>query len=266
MPASQRSLQVTEQYRSRLFSLRARLEEVARRLWPTIEELDSTDWVDKLAAFLTQSQTTAIRVTSAYLTAFLTTELGERTTGPSIDSATYSGLSRDGRPLAESLRSPLIGTLGRLKQGDTPEDALSYGLNRATRMVGMDFDSAHRSALVQTIDKDERFDGWNRAIRGGCGACAAKARGLSHDLWFPVHPGCQCVAEPNVKGTPETFPRPTGQELFNSRSRSEQDEMLGPEIAELVRLGEIELGDLVEVTPMARGEDFITQTNAQEER
>lgn len=212
-----------------------------------------------MAALLTRSQITAVRATSGYLAAFLALELGTPTRGPSIDSETYSGLSRDGRPLTESLRSPLIGTFRKLKEGEPPESALSYGLNRATRMVGMDFDQSHRSALLQTIDADERFDGWNRAIRGGCGACTAKAQGLSHDLWFPVHPGCQCVAEPNVKDVPDNFPRPTGQQLFENSSTQEQNEMLGPEIADLVRKGEIELGDLVEVTPMAQGDNFITQ-------
>jgi hypothetical protein len=48
--------------------------------------------------------------------------------------------------------------------------------------------------------------------------------------------------------------RPTGQEIFDSLSKAEQDEMLGPAAAEQVRKGEATLADFVK-------EDggFITQ-------
>ena len=67
-------------------------------------------------------------------------------------------------------------------------------------MVSVDFDHAHRTALLDAIDRDGRFDGWQRAIRGTCGACAALATGPSDGLLFEVHPGCQCVSEPIVRG------------------------------------------------------------------
>jgi hypothetical protein len=48
--------------------------------------------------------------------------------------------------------------------------------------------------------------------------------------------------------------RPTGQEIFDSLSKAEQDEMLGPEAAEMVRNGDAVLSDFVEVDG-----GFITQ-------
>jgi hypothetical protein len=48
--------------------------------------------------------------------------------------------------------------------------------------------------------------------------------------------------------------RPTGQELFDSLSKAEQDEMLGPASAEMVRNGDAVLSDFVEVDG-----GFITQ-------
>lgn len=198
MPSNPRSLRLTDAYRQRVLATRERLQAQAQRTWPTIETLDGTDWVDRMAAALTQAQAEAVRVSAAYLTAFLTSETGKRNT-VSIDSRNYAGKSRDGRPLSESLRSPLIGTLKGLKDGLGASESLSVGLNRAVRMVGVDYDNAHHTALLETIASDDRFDGWQRSLSGTCGACAAVAAGLNHGVEFPVHPGCKCVSQPTVK-------------------------------------------------------------------
>jgi hypothetical protein len=52
----------------------------------------------------------------------------------------------------------------------------------------------------------------------------------------------------------EAGERPTGQEIFDSLSKAEQDEMLGPEAADMVRNGDAVLSDFVEVDG-----GFITQ-------
>ena len=244
MAHNPRSPALTDAYRERLFSLRDVLEGSAERLWPRIEQLDGTEWPKRLAVQTEQAQATAVSLTAGYLGAFATSELG-RPQRVQIDPAPYVGRSSDGQELAESFRSPLIGVLTALKKGTEPLGALEEGLVAARRLVGINFDAAHRRALVEAISADERFDGWSRALRGTCGACAGAAAGLSHALYFPVHPGCQCVSEPSVRGLTNRFPRPTGAEIFNQKSRPEQDEMLGPEAAEAVRSGAVALPDLV---------------------
>ena len=258
MPQSPRSLRLTDAYRQRVLAVRERLQTQAQRTWPTIETLDGTDWADRMAAALTQAQAEVVRVSAAYLTAFLASETGKRNT-VSIDSRNYAGKSRDGRPLSESLRSPLIGTLKGLKDGLGASESLSVGLNRAVRMVGVDYDNAHHTALLETIASDDRFDGWQRSLSGTCGACASVASGISHSLAFPVHPGCKCVASPVVKGAANTFPVPTGVEVFNDKTKEEQDEMLGPDSAALVRAGILTLDDLKGESELAEEPNFITQ-------
>lgn len=259
MPASQRSLRLTQAYRQRQIATRARIQQRAQRTWPSIEALGSTDWVERMAASLAHAQATSIRLAAAYLTAFLASETGKRPRQVAIDTQSYVGRSRDGRPLSESLRSPIIGVLSYLKDGLSAADSLSRGLNRATRMVGVDLDNAHHTALLRTLADDDRFDGWNRSLAGTCGACASVASGVSHALQFPVHPGCQCVASPVVKGVANTFPVPTGVEVFNDKTDAEQDAMLGPDAAALVRAGVITLDDLHGRSEMATEPDFITQ-------
>lgn len=259
MPASQRSLRLTQAYRQRQVATRARIQQRAQRTWPSIEALDSTDWVDRMATSLAQAQATSIRLAAAYLTAFLASETGKRPRQVAIDTRPYAGRSRDGRPLDEALRSPIIGVLGYLREGLGAADSLSRGLNRATRMVGVDFDNAHHTALLQTIADDDRFDGWNRSLAGTCGACASVASGVSHALHFPVHPSCQCVASPVVKGVANTFPVPTGVEVFKEKTKEQQDEMLGPDAAALVRADILTLDDLRGESDLAEGPNFITQ-------
>lgn len=258
MPQSPRSLLLTKAYRQRQIATRTRLQTQAERTFPSIDTLDGTDWVERMATALTQAQAEAVRVSAAYLLAFLASETGKRST-LSIDSRQYAGKSRDGRPLSESFRSPLIGTLKGLKDGLGASEALAVGRNRAVRMVGVDYDNAHHTALLATISSDDRFDGWNRSLSGTCGACASVASGVSHSLNFPVHPGCQCVASPIVKGASNAFPVPTGVEVFNEKTKEQQDEMLGPDTAALVRAGILTLDDLKGESELAEEPNFITQ-------
>lgn len=260
MPANRLSLQLTTTYRQRLDLARDRLQRLAEERWPSIEELDGTDWPERMAGLVTQAQTEAVRASAGYLTAFLTLELGERTSGPVIATRPYVGKSRDGRPLSEAFQSPVVGVKASLAEGSTVADALAYGLDRARRQVGVDFDASHRQALLEAIDGDDRFEGWQRALRGTCGACAAVAGHVEHGIHFAVHPGCHCVSEPVVKGVPNLFPRATGAELFAAKSDEELDESVGPLAAALLREGRIQLSELVQHEELNSDQPgFITQ-------
>lgn len=244
MSQNPRSLLLTKTYRLRLDALRDRLQLRAKETWRTIETFDGSNWTPDMAVLVERGQIEALRITAGYLSAFLSLELGKSSKGPAIDSRSKAGLSVDGRPLTESLESPRIGVLWRLKEGSDPSEALKYGLDRALRQVGMDFDHAHRSALLEAIDEDERFSGWQRATAGTCGACLAVASHVHHGLWFPVHPGCHCVSEPVVSGVEDRHPRPTGPQIFEAKSESEKQAAVGPKAAALLAVGAIELSEL----------------------
>ena len=251
MPANLRSLRLTETYRRRLFALREQVQGAAPGIW---------DQADRLAAVVEQAQKASLRLTSAYLAAFLASETGKPVRDITIDTRAYSGSTADGKPLAEGMRSPLIGYLTALKQGSPVEEARAIGIDRAKRQVGMNYDAGHRTALMETIAASDYFDGWTRAVRGTCGACAARAGGHSTGLLFPAHPSCACVAEPSVAGVSNRYPRPTGTEIFNAKSREEQDAMVGPEAAEQLRTGQIVLADLAGESQLdSEADDFITQ-------
>jgi hypothetical protein len=260
MAASPRSHRITSAYRSRVFAIRDRLERQVRANWPGIEDDFDPRPLARLAA---QAQREAVRATEGYLGAYLSSEVGRRVRPPRLNLDRYVGFSRDGRDLEEALESPFIAVRVGLKDGLPSAEALNAGLVRATRMASVDFDHAHRTALLDGIAEDERIEGWQRGVRGTCGACAGDiAVEVSVNLPsipLRVHPHCQCVTVPVVTGAPNNFPLPSGQQLFERKTPEEQDEMLGPEAAERVRSGEVSLADMVAESPQATAEDFITQ-------
>lgn len=262
MPASQRSLRVTELYRQRVFGIRDRLERQAWDRWPTIDD-DFDPWLAATAAATAGAQRDAIRATSGFLAAYLTSELGRRVQPPPLEADRYVGLARDGRPLTRSLNAPLIGLRAGLSAGLPAEEVLRAGLPRAVRQVGVDFDHSHRQALLDGMEADKRIEGWQRAVRGTCGACVGDIA-IEVSVNLPsvpllVHPYCQCVTVPVVTGTRNLVPLPTGQQLFERMSRQEQDDALGPGPAEQVRNGETSLADLVAESEIDTAQNFITQ-------
>lgn len=240
MPRSTRSLRATDLYRSRLKFIREQAETSALRGFGSG---DWDAWSERAATVVASAQTQAVRAASGYLTAFLSAELGRRVPVVRIDSRVYAGTSRDGRPVAESLRSPVIGMRAALKDGKSFEEALSVGVNRAKRIIEMDVMHAGRKPVLDTIEADDRFDGWKRATAGTCGACMALS-GTSGDD-FGVHPGCQCQPSPVVRGVRDLVPLLSGMEMFQRMTKDEQDAQFGPEKAEALRLGEITLAALV---------------------
>jgi hypothetical protein len=254
MPANQKSLRLVDAYRSRLLALSDRVETTARELWPRIEDLDGTTWPEQMASVVTRAQTEGVRLTAGYLAAYLRSESG-RGTVPAIDSARYAGVSRDGRPLAEALRSPIIGVLSSLKQGDSPDKALALGLVRARRSVAFEAVQTPREALLDAIEEHPRIEGFQRQVAGTCGACMA----LSGEPNMEVHPGCQCLPVPKVSGVATAIAIPTGTQLFRSLSTQQQDAAVGSQAAELIREGDADLKDFVAHSRQEERDDHITQ-------
>lgn len=261
MPRSQKSLRLTEAYRSRLVALGKRVEAEARSAWPTIQEFDGTDWPERTARTLSRAQLEAVRLTAGYISAYLRSESG-RGTVPAIDSKKYVGLSRDGRPLREALESPLIGTRKALKDGRNPSAALGIGLARGLRFVSFEAVQAGRDALLDAVEESDRFTGHQRAVAGTCAACMALS-GTSGPR-FEVHPGCECVPMPVVKGVAQAILLPTGIELFRAKSKVEQEAAIGAEAAALVRDGDADLKDFVSHSHIETQDNYLTQKPASE--
>ena len=199
MPSNPKSLRVTDAYRKWIVRERKAAQLRARTLWPTIEEFSNTDWAERMAAHLRSRQELGVRLSGSYLAAFTAAETGVKVPPRPVDATKYVGRSRDGRPLEEALEAPLIEVRSKLAAGASVPDALRAGLSRAERIVGVEFDYAHRQSLLDRMDEDPLVKGHVRAVGGTCGACAAAANGsVESGTQFHVHPNCQCVSEPAI--------------------------------------------------------------------
>ena len=269
VPASRYALRLTDVYRHRLLLLRQQAVTLVRNGWRHLD-LDALNvsyrrWLEAAALTLTAAQREGVTLTDAYLATFLAAELGEAVSPVGIEAEQYAGKARDGRPLAKASLPPLLTLRMALSQGRGAEDALRMGLNRAIRITAAEALYAPRKALSDSIASDERFAGWRRVTSANpCGACLADAQeGIQHpEEPLRIHGTCRCVKEPVVAGVRERYRRPSGRELFERLSPSEQDELFkghgGAEKAELIRSG-LPLEALIARSPMAVVEDEITE-------
>lgn len=254
MPQSRRSLRLTDSYRARLLALSGRTERLARESWPTIERFDATDWPEQMARAVERAQVEGLRLTSAYVTAFIRSETG-RGRPTAIDRTAYVGIARDGQPLTDLFQSPLIGVRAALKEGRSSGEALRLGLVRGMRSAAFEAIQTPRDALLDVIRTDERLSGHERSVAGTCAACMA----LSGTTDAEVHPGCQCLPQPIVRGVVDRFPLPSGAALFSALTKPEQEKAIGAEAAQLVRDGDADLKDFVAHSRQEERDDFITQ-------
>lgn len=124
-------------------------------------------------------------------------------------------------------------------------------------MVAFEAMQTPRQALIDTIESDNRFKGFQRSVSGTCAACEAlQGQGGPH---FEVHPGCECSPQPIVRGVPNRFPLPTAAQLFASKTKEQQDEAIGQEAADLIRDGKADLKDFVGHSQQETQPDFLTQ-------
>lgn len=261
MPAHQQSLRVTEAYRERMVGIRDAARRAALGAWRQVdfEALDGSFPADLVAAAVSGLQQQAVRASAGYVGAYVSSERASRAPAPPIDPAPYVGRTRDGQELVDALRLPLITVKAAI--AERKPDPMDLGRVRLLRLVGLATDAAARGALSDLIQADDRLIGWRRAVRGTCGACLGAATGRPADPGesMDIHPGCQCVSEPIVVGAPDRIRRPSGASLFAAMTAVAQDQLLGPEKAELVRTGAADLADLVDHSPMKHEDDYLTE-------
>jgi hypothetical protein len=265
MPASPRSLRLTDVYAQRLKAVAARVERDSSARWnlePDDFDGSYNSWRDVAVLAVAQAQRQNLRLTQGYLAAFIASETGRRISPPSVSAEKYVGKSRDGRDLREAWDSPVIKAKLAIRDGKTVEEASDIAKAAAIALVGLDTYAAARGSMAETIGTIQIVIGTRRVTVGAtCGACMGAATGavLPKGSDFHVHPGCDCVGEPVIKNVPDTAKRKTGTEIYNELSPAEQSARVGDEAADAIRKGEVTLSDLVGTSPMKTEPDFITQ-------
>lgn len=265
MPARERSLRITDAYRARRGQLIDQAGAATRRAWlelVEIADLDATTpaWIDRTTTQLTVVQAAVVRLTAAYLEAYMRSEVNRPVDPVRLDEANYIGKTRSGAPMANTLAGVPIKTKVAIRDGIAPTEAFTRAGRHASQLVAAEAVHASRTALATGIRDDARIVGWQRVTSGGCGACLGAATRTYGDTEpLQVHDGCRCSQEPIVAGVQQRVPRPGGPEIFDAMDHATQDATLGPEKADLVRRGDIALHQLVATTPMVAIADQITE-------
>jgi hypothetical protein len=185
-----------------MIRLRQQGQREAKRIWNGVnpDDLDATFNLGQLELTVSTLQREAARLSSAYLSTFIASELGEPERPPALsvwDKAFGGG------DLREALRSPVIKAKMLIKDGSRPRVAVSLVRPILVSDVGLFIDTAARESLRQGMEMDDRIVGYQRALKGTCGACAGSRTYEAFSENAPVvplmvHPNCQCVAEPVV--------------------------------------------------------------------
>lgn len=254
MPAEAESVRITDVYRAQTIEARRRIALAAGALWqidPERLEESFGFWLSRMALLLAATQADLARLSDAYVATFVSSELGEAVAPVGVDVGAYAGKTIDGRAVADVL-GPALFTVKRLVGDGKPfEQASAAGRARAVRNVEVETAGASRAALDEALEREPRVRGWRRVTsRRPCGACLAARTGAIQKTseLLRTHPHCSCSKEPVVEGVRERIKRPTGAELFESMSKTEQDALFagrgGADKAELVRSGAVDLSDL----------------------
>lgn len=129
--------------------------------------------------------------------------------------------------------------------------------------------SAHQFGASQQVKAAPQIIGWRRiADPGACSVCLTLDDGTIHSdsAVFRTHPGCRCGAEPVLAGVNTAPPPGTGHDRILRMTPGQQDRLLGPEKAQLLRDGWIEPGDLIIRRPRRPGLDIVEETTLQHAR
>jgi hypothetical protein len=272
VPASERSLRLTDAYRARLLDVRARVAIMTGRSWQQIP-LDALDsgfaaWQAQTAGIITAAQSAGVALAGVYVAGYVASELD---TAPDLSpraarddgSPQIVGIGRDGRSLAQVLAPALFTVKRAIAEGRGDRRALQMGLHRAARTISNEVTAAPRAAQDLAMRAEPKILGWRRATRpGACLACFAAATGAIQktEVTLRVHGHCTCFKEPVVRGVRERVQRPTGQEMFDAMSSASQNARYGVAKSELIRSGEVPLEALEHRQPMATVPDEITET------
>ena len=265
MPANRRSLVITNAYGRRLKVIESRVVEQSRRTWQVTGDFDGdyAAWFSVMAPAVAAAQALNLRLTSAYLGAFQSSETGRVVKPPAIPTEPYVGRTRDGRTFEEGWTSPPIKSKVAMAEGRTIQEAADIGLDAASNLIRLDTYAAARNAMADQIKASDGIIGYRRVSQGEttCGGCLAAEDGdvLSDSEDFATHAGCDCVAEPVYGDVDDLFKHPTGAERYSRLSTEEKIEAVGLEAAQLLDSDQIALRDLAGKSPTALGDDFLTQ-------
>lgn len=213
MPATEAGWTLAVEYRAR----QALAADVTARglgaIWVATvdpDHLEATipDFATAGAVYVEGGQHVAATLTDAFVSDYLWVETDEAHLPQGVDPGQFLGLEDTDAPISAVLAASAAYVRRALAQDRPMEEALDFGLSRATRLARSEVMGAGRRALAGLAGRTGRFSGWRRQTSSRpCRFCAALADGRIHPWSRKVsaHPNCSCTAIPVVRGLPERY-------------------------------------------------------------
>lgn len=262
MPADRRSLALTDRFHRNIDGLSRRVsDELARRFNPDADtDLQSyfDDFIPLAATIVGAGQGTAATLAGGFFDRLRTLELGDG--GLAEGMPDNAGATADGRPLEDALSATRGRTLLGLSRGWKLDQARAFARFSFRRLSRTEIVDAAGLELLHHIQNVDGVRGWRWRSRGTCGGCLAlddgsiRSPGASMDR----HPFCECIPEPAFSVRDRVM-RKTGRDRFDALSAAEQNESLGAEKAQLLRMGLIDWPDLVHREHHREWNDSLTE-------
>jgi len=224
------------------------------RLWRAIESGNiAASWgalLPQAVAVLGTSQATAAASAGVYVDDVLAESGVAVEAAGRIAPGAFAGIASDGRPLASLLLQPVLTTLGQIRQGARPAQALSSGRFVLDLISRTQVADAGRVAVGTAIAARPEVRGYVRMVVGKtCSRCLILAgRRYRWNQGFLRHPRCDRRHIPVAEYAPDdvsTDPKA----YFDSLDPAGQDELLGKAGAQAVREG----ADMAKVVNARRG-------------
>lgn len=290
MPFSREGVELTDGFRQQLIVQRDQAGALVGREWRRTVDFDDFEashsrFVERADRIVASSQVGAAVLANMYFSNFVGAELASAALA-GFDQATQTiagelaaakleqqvdrliqgirGRTRDGRRVRDVLAPSGPAALNVLGQGRGRFEADLVGRARAVRVATTETVDAANEMLHGVMNQaaPQGVSGWWRMTGNDpCRACLGYAtRGKVHTRSrIQIHPNCRCSMVPALGDLPDVEPLETGLQKWADMSAAEQDELMGPEVAEMLREGRISFADLVEQQRNPDWDDTISE-------
>lgn len=244
------------------------MAEVERRwrLGPGDLEERYDEWMAAAVAAITAGQLFNVRLTIGYVVAFESAELGRPAQPPAVNPDDFVGKTYGGGEVKEWAEKPRIRAKTLIKQGVPVPDAAERARINAVMDAGLHTYAAARQSMAEAIQRGGAI-GYRRKLHGtfNCGGCLAAANNeiLMPTAQFHTHPGCDCTAEAVYDARGRNL-NPSGDQFYRTLTPTQRIEAVGPEAANAINQGVIDIYDLEGRSVLDFAPDFITQLPLEE--
>ena len=263
MATNPRSVEITRAYGRQIRTVSQRVMREVERRW-VLQRGDLEEpydaWVEATIAAILAGQALNVRISAGYLRAYERAETGRVGRQPNVPTDEVVGRTYGGGDVREWAEKPRIQAKTAIGEGVPVKDAVAEARRRAIMDAGLHTYAAQREYVARALQGGQAV-GYRRVVHGEtCGGCLAAANNqiLAPTSQFKSHPNCDCTAEPVYDRSSGTL-FPNGSLIYRTLSPTERVNAVGPEAANAINQGVLDVFDLEGESVLDFAPNFLTQ-------